>query len=315
MPEQKKSTLLAILTKGMLIILVFLVVYVPLNTYYHFNYIRLPDLRYRPMDPVEIRVQTSPVDGMERVYVPAGPFIMGSRPGDSQASSGEKPPHEVYLDAFWIDRTEVTNGQYALCVEAGACKPPTAFGMLKENSNSREWYYGNPEYDDFPVIYVDWDAARIYCQWAGRRLPTEAEWEKAARGTDQRWYPWGNRNVRGAFANLADRGTGYEYSYNLAEDGYDDTSPAGNYPKGASPYGAYDMAGNVWEWVSDWFSRDYYAVSPYQNPTGPEMGSTKTLRGGSYNNSNWGIRSTTRSYLGPLYAYGYVGFRCVQPEE
>jgi formylglycine-generating enzyme required for sulfatase activity len=315
MPKDKKPSLLGKLTVGMLIILVVLAVYVPLNVRFHLQYLKFPDLRYRPMDAVDIQVQVSPIDGMEMVFVPAGPFMMGSRQGDRQAYASEKPVHEVVLDAYWIDRTEVTNSEYALCVQAGACEPPTAFGMEKLNSNQREWYYSNPEYDNYPVVYVDWDAARIYCEWAGRRLPTEAEWEKAARGTDQRWFPWGNKNIRGDFLNMADRGTGYDYSYNLIEDGYDDTSPVGNYPKGASPYGAYDMAGNVWEWVSDWFGRDYYAQSPLENPTGPESGTMKVLRGGSFNNSNWGVRPTTRSYLGPLYAYGYVGFRCAQPAE
>ncbi len=131
----------------------------------------------------------------------------------------------------------------------------------------------------------------------------------------------GPDDVRGRTAPVAaqdldtgDRGTGHEYSYNLVDDGYTDTAPAGNYPAGASPYGAYDMAGNVWEWTTDWYSRTYYTLSPYKNPTGPESGTLKILRGGSYNNSNWGIRSTTRSYLGPLYAYGYVGFRCAISE-
>ena len=192
------------------------------------------------------------------------------------------------------------------------CEPPTSFGVEKIRSNTRDWYYGNPEYERYPVVYVDWDSAVSYCEWTGRRLPTEAEWEKAARGTDQRWYPWGNLNVRGSLVNLADRGSGQEYSYNLVEDGFTDTSPAGNYPEGASPYGAYDMAGNVWEWVSDWYSRTYYSVSPSENPAGPESGSLKVLRGGSYNNSNLSIRPSTRSYLGPMYAYGYVGFRCAE---
>jgi eukaryotic-like serine/threonine-protein kinase len=247
---------------------------------------------------------------MEMVYVPAGPFIMGSKEDDSKAYASEKPAHEVYLDAFWIDRTEVTNGQYARCVDTGVCEHPTAFGVEKTDSVTRDWYYSNPAYDDYPVINVNWNAARVYCEWAGRRLPTEAEWEKAARGTDQRWFPWGNKNVRGSYLNLADRGTGYEHSYNLVDDGYDDTSPAGNYPAGASPYGAYDMAGNVWEWTADWYSRSYYRESPYENPTGPETGALKVLRGGSYNNGNWAIRPTTRSYLGPIYAYAYIGFRC-----
>ena len=316
MPDQPfKSIIKRIMTIGMAVTILFLVIFVPLNSYYHFNYLKLPDLRYKPMEPVEIRMQVSPVDGMEMVYVPAGTFVMGAKLDDDEAYASEKPAHEVYLDAYWIDRTEVTNAQYALCVSAGACEPPTAFGMVKLNSNKRPWYYSNPEFDDYPVVYVDWEAAGIYCDWAGRHLPSEAEWEKAARGTDQRWYPWGNKNVAGNLVNLADRHTNYQYSFRFVDDGYLDTSPAGNYPAGASPYGAYDMAGNVWEWVADWFSRGYYASSPHDNPTGPETGIHKVLRGGCYNSSNWGIRSTMRSYLGPLYAYGYIGFRCAMAEN
>ena len=314
-PDMGKKTLIGRLTPFMLFVLIFLAIFIPLNTYFHFNYLKLPDPDYKPMQAITIQTQVSAQDQMEMVFVPAGKFMMGSQPDDDEAYASEKPAHEVYLDAFWIDRSEVTNAQYALCVSSGMCEPPTAFGVEKKNSNTYSWYYGNPEYDHFPVVYVDWEAAENYCEWAGRRLPTEAEWEKAARGTDQRWYPWGNENVRGSLVNLADRGTGQAYSYNLVEDGYNDTSPAGNYPEGASPYGAYDMAGNVWEWVSDWYGRTYYSASPSENPNGPETGTLKVLRGGSYNNGNWAIRTTTRSYLGPLYAYGYVGFRCALSES
>ncbi len=313
MPEKKKfQRLFNLITSGMLLVLIFLVVYVPLNIYFHFYYLRFPDPDYQAMEPVEIGIQLSSVDDMQQVYVPAGTFTMGAAIQDKEAIASEKPAHEVYLDAYWIDRTEVTNSQYARCVSAGTCQPPTAFGQERTNSIHYEWYYGNPQYDDYPVIYVDWDAAQTYCEWAGRRLPTEAEWEKAARGTDQRWYPWGNKNIRSSFVNLADRSAHYDHSYNLINDGFVDTAPVGNYPKGASPYGAYDMAGNVWEWVEDWYSQTYYSQSPVENPTGPESGTRKVLRGGSYNNSNWSIRTTMRSYLGPLYGYGYVGFRCAQ---
>ena len=307
---QAKKRWFDYLTPFMLAVIVFLAIYIPLNTYFHFYSLRKPDPAYEPMQPVDVQTQTAGPDAMEMVLVPAGEFTMGSQPNNADPYDSEMPAHKVYLDTFWIDRTEVTNGQYALCVEAGACQAPTAYGALRPNSRTRPDYYGNSVYTQYPVVYVDWDAAVAYCTWAGRRLPTEAEWEKAARGTDQRWFPWGNKNVSGKFLNLADRGTGYYYSYNLVDDGYRDTSPVGNYPAGASPYGAYDMAGNVLEWTADWFSDSYYSVSPAENPTGPESGTLKVLRGGSLNSGNWSIRSTTRFYLGPEYAYSYIGFRC-----
>jgi len=168
--------------------------------------------------------QISPKDGMVQVYVPAGSFQMGSDTGDSD----EKPVHTVTLDAFWIDRTEVTNAMYALCVEAGKCSPPSS-----SKSYTRDNYYGDAQYNNYPVIYVTWDNANAYCEWAGRRLPTEAEWEKAARGTDGRTYPWGD---------AAPDSTRLNYNSNVG-----DTTEAGKYPSGASPYGVWDMAGNVWE--------------------------------------------------------------------
>jgi formylglycine-generating enzyme required for sulfatase activity len=314
LPGEKRS-LIQILTPVMLAFLILLAIYVPLNTYFHFNYLRWPDFSWEPMPAIEIRAQTAERDGMEMVYVPAGEFVIGSDEDDDMAYASEKPAHTVTLDAYWIDRTEVTNAQYALCVAGGACNPPFAYGQQRFNSHTREQYYDDPEYAGYPVIYVDWASAAAYCEWAGRRLPTEAEWEKAARGTDQRWYPWGSKNIRGNMLNMADRGTGDWYSYNLIDDGYDDTAPTGSYPAGASPYGAYDMAGNVWEWVSDWYSPTYYGISPAENPAGPESGETKAMRGGSFNNSNFGIRSATRSNSLPYNSYGYVGFRCALSEE
>ncbi|MCJ7623717.1 MAG: formylglycine-generating enzyme family protein [Anaerolineaceae bacterium] len=296
------------------IFLITLIIFVTSNSIFHFNDIKLPDFSYRAMEPVDIRVLISAVDGMEMVYVPAGPFLMGSKEEDKDAYNNEKPQHEVVLDAFWIDRTEVTNSQYTLCVNAGICEPPTAFGVIRYDSITRDSYYDDPSFANYPVIHIDWYAARIYCEWTGRRLPTEAEWEKAARGTDGRRYPWGNKNVAGNLVNLADRNTAWSYSFKLSNDGYEDTSPVGNYPGGASPYGAYDMAGNVWEWVADLFDEDYYMVSPSRNPTGAEAGDNYVLRGGSFRNSNWGIRSSLRSYLFPAFAYGYIGFRCAMSE-
>jgi formylglycine-generating enzyme required for sulfatase activity len=245
-------------------------------------------------------LQISPIDNMVQVYVPAGSFQMGSDAGDSN----EKPGHPVTLDAFWIDRTEVTNAMYALCVEAGKCPPPSS-----SNSYSRDSYYGDAQYDNYPVIYVTWDNANAYCDWAGRRLPTEAEWEKAARGTDERTYPWGNEQPAGNLLNFADSNTNFDWSDRTVDDGYADTSPVGNYPDGASPYGALDMAGNVWEWVNDWYDEAYYGSSPSENPQGPASGQYRVLRGGSWGSSDRSVRAANRSWYEPGFDYD-VGFRC-----
>ena len=162
----------------------------------------------------------SPKDGMVMVYVPAGNFIMGDN-------------SQVNLGNFWIDQTEVTNGMYALCVQAGACQPPS-----DTSSATRTSYYGNSQFANYPVIYVDWNDSQTYCNWAGRRLPSEAEWEKAAHGTDGRIYPWGNGAPTCELTNSFCVG---------------DTAQVGSYPAGASPYGALDMSGNVWQWVADWY--------------------------------------------------------------
>ena len=201
----------------------------------------------------------NPSDGMTMIYIPAGNFMMGYDKGDSR----NKPPHSVYLDSYWIDQTEVTNEMYSLCVKAGKCSEPEF-----KRSVTREDYYGNSDYDSFPVVYVTWNEAKKYCEWAGKQLPTEAQWEKAARGEDGFTYPWGTTldNTKANISALKN-----------------DTTAVGSYPGGASPYGAMDMAGNVFEWVLDWYDKSYYQYSGIDtNPTGPTAGEFKSVRGGYF---------------------------------
>ncbi|MGB0387157.1 MAG: formylglycine-generating enzyme family protein [Ardenticatenaceae bacterium] len=228
---------------------------------------------------------------MVQVYVPAGDFEMGAVDDDPDADDDEKPRHTVYLDAFWIDQTEVTNAQYAQCVADGACERPGS-----NESWTRDSYYGNAQFDNYPVIWVSWHNALAYCQWAERRLPTEAQWEKAAGGTDGRKWPWGNQRPDNTLVNF-NRNVG-------------DTTPVGNYPAGASPYGAYDMAGNVWEWVFDEYGSNYYASSPSDNPVGPSSAKTKILRGGPWYHSAPYIRVRDRVQNFAINRDQLRGFRC-----
>jgi serine/threonine-protein kinase len=231
------------------------------------------------------------MDGATMVYVPAGEFLMGSGDSDTMAGSEETPPHMVYLDSFWIDRTEVTNAQYTRCVQAGVCKVP-----YMKLSFTRSSYYDNPSFNDYPVIYVSWNDAKIYCEWAGKRLPTEAEWEKAARSGTGSFWPWGND---------------WDASKANAEGRIGDTTAVGKYPTGASPYGALDMAGNVSEWVADWYSENYYSVSPKDNPTGPSSGRYRVLRGGSWDYDRKHVRAASRNSQSPDERGYNIGFRCV----
>jgi formylglycine-generating enzyme required for sulfatase activity len=226
-------------------------------------------------------------DGMTLLYVPAGEFTMGSEEYDN-----EKPIHTVSVDAFWIDQTEVINATYAKCVEAGVCNPPSS-----TKSYTRDSYYGDSKFDNYPVIYVDWNMAKTYCEWVDRRLPTEAEWEKAARGTNANIYPWGNDTPNNNLLN---------YNNEVG-----DTTEVGKYPNGASPYGALDMAGNLWEWVADWYSDTYYQSSLSSNPFGPDSGKYRVLRGGSWSLKYDGdVRSASRYGFDPSLPFSYIGFRC-----
>lgn len=233
------------------------------------------------------------------VYVPAGEFLMGS----SNADRDEKPEHHVTLDAFWIDRTEVTNAQFArflndqgnqteggvtsLDVRSPDCGIEAAGSVFRPKAG----------WEELPAANVSWYGAQAYATWVGGRLPTEAEWEKAARGTDGRTYPWGNGEPNSTRANFsADAGA---------------PVAVGSYPAGASPYGALDMAGNMWEWVADWYGEGYYAQSPARNPQGPDSGEARVLRGGSFYNSEDLMRCARRNSYGPYYGYRYIGFRVV----
>ncbi|HQP09372.1 MAG TPA: bifunctional serine/threonine-protein kinase/formylglycine-generating enzyme family protein [Anaerolineaceae bacterium] len=237
-------------------------------------------------------------DGMKMVYVPAGEFTMGSNDGWDY----EKPVHMVYLDAFWIDQTEVTNAKYAQCVADGACDQPS----------SSDPYFGKPYFDNYPVTYVNWFDAETYCAWVGGQLPTEAQWEKAARGKEGRTYPWGEEPPDGKLANFADKNTSYDWSDKAVNDGYAESAPVGSYPAGASPYGVLDMAGNLWEWVTDWYDAAYYVSSPNINPQGPTSGLSRVLRGGSWwVNGNY-LRSSDRLRDNPGNWDIDYGFRCVQ---
>lgn len=221
------------------------------------------------------------------VNVPAGEFLMGT---DMGGNADEKPQHRVYLDEFWIDQTEVTNAQYQQCVQAGRCAKPGYFGFVN--------IYQYTERQSYPVEDVTWEDAVAYCAWAAKRLPTEAEWEKAARGTDGRVYPWGNTWD----ANKA----------NTMESREQDTRAVGSYPGGASPYGALDMAGNVREWVADWYSESYYASSPARNPPGPSNGTRRVVRGGEWPYFRDAARTAARFFSLPSHTISGWSFRCAR---
>jgi len=226
---------------------------------------------------------------VEMVVVLEGEFIMGSDAGDRD----ESPVHMVYLDTYYIDKYEVTNASYSECVEASVCDLPFTWPEKPVTT-----YINDPQYAQHPVVYVNWNMAKAYCEWRGARLPSEAEWEKAARGTDGRIYPWGNEFDEKTYCDYAnysaltfDEHGNYSDQAVLCVGG---TSPVGSYENGISPYGAYDMAGNAWEWVADIYSEQYYASSPAVNPLGPESGGYRVLRGGAFYTNHNSISAANR---------------------
>jgi formylglycine-generating enzyme required for sulfatase activity len=256
---------------------------------------------------------TRPTDGMELGYVPGGEFQMGSTQAEIDQAlqtcnqivgdcsrdmfEGEQPAHTVALDGFWLDRTEVTNEQYRMCVEAGVCDPSEWEDKSEFNDENQ------------PVVGVDWYDAENYCLWAGARLPTEAEWEYGARGPEGRLYPWGD-TFDGTRCNYCDRNCSYEGADQSVDDGYKYPSPVGSYADGASWCGALDMAGNVWEWVVDGY--DEYPSGKVVNPSLLWLltGDYRVLRGGSWDYSSYDLRSATRLYMSPDCWFGHIGFRC-----
>ncbi len=222
------------------------------------------------------------IDTSVLAFVPAGEFQMGN-------SAANTPQHTVYLDGFWIQQTEVTNGMYSQCVASGSCTPPTQELGAPQ--------YTNPEYNSHPVVGVTWDQANGYCQWIGGSLPTEAQWEKAARGTQGGQFPWGNDGAACDFLNFANC--------------INHTTDVTQYAEGRSPYGLYDMAGNVFEWVNDYYGETYYNESPAQNPTGPASGDYRVVRGSSFETDPDQADSAIRHYNNAGNSRRDVGFRCV----
>ena len=245
-----------------------------------------PESASTPAAPLTLPTEIMGQDGATMLLVPAGEFSMGSEDADDD----ERPIHRVHLDAFYIDKIEVTNARFARFAAAVMSEPP--WGFANQDTPVKK--------GDQPVRWVNWIEATAYCAWVGKRLPTEAEWEKAARGTDSRVFPWGN-----------DPPTPARAVFGLM-DGAEPSPSDGTRADGKSPYGAMDMSGNLYEWVADWYQEDYYARTAAKNPRGPLQGSAKSQRGGSFTNAVYRLRASFRTKGEPTEHHPRVGFRCAQ---
>jgi formylglycine-generating enzyme required for sulfatase activity len=266
--------------------------------------------------PFLLSAETKTVnDGFgEMILIPGGAFKMGDNFSDGLPR--ERPVHTVDVDAFYIAKLEVTNAQWRAFRDDPAYDDAKLWpsGRPMPKDQIPYWTQPNnhggatPGSDDYPLLGVNWDGAMAYCNWISARtgkkyrLPTEAEWEKAARGTDQRRYPWGNTIDK-------------SYAIFVGNTGFDTAAKVGSYPKGASPYGVLDMAGNVMEWCSDWYAKDYYSSSPKKNPKGPATGAYKVLRGGSFFVEPFDLRTYARQAGWPeLQAWRMAGFRIARDQ-
>lgn len=259
-------------------------------------------------------------DGMTMVFVPAGAFIMGN--DDPAPCPYSEPAHTVNLSSFWIDKVEVTNAMFTQFLNDQGNQTQDGTSWLEPGAGHRGVIYGYIDeadglfivqegFENHPAIEVSWYGAAAYCSWVGGRLPTEAEWEYAARGPSSNQYPWGNA-FDGTLVNFCDRRCPETWKDTRFDDGAQRWTQVGRYPAGASWCGALDLAGNVWEWVNDWWSEDYYARSPRDNPQGPSAGTLHIVRGGSWFDESWRMDATCRKGLQPSSArMHWVGFRCV----
>jgi formylglycine-generating enzyme required for sulfatase activity len=234
---------------------------------------------------------------------------MGCPPTDGWCDSNAQPVHNVTLSAFELDRYEVTAAQYEACVAAGACTPAGSGSSATSGVAGKE---------NHPINEVSWHQAEAYCQWRGMRLPTEAEWERAAKGTVHRRFPWGDDCPMIFDANHCEE-LNWDQSpakANCSEarcfDSFAQTAPVGSFPEGVSPEGVHDLAGNVFEWVADWYDPSYYSASPATDPAGPSSGSYRVARGGSHNNYGSALRTTVRNSYAPSHTASNLGFRCAR---